>query len=322
MATGAVEMESELAAVARSLHRVLNRRGVSPDDAEDLVQETLTRAWASRDAFTSRRHLVMWCLRVAGNLRTDEWRHRQRRVDDRTVPDDPDDRPAADVELRVLHVLAVEETARALPRLRPAERDALLRWLRGEDPPGGVPLSTEKWWRRMAREQLSRLVEGYPAVALWWRGMVWRWRRRAAAMGHGGARVAVPLMVGAAIITLVPGGGSQSKSAAAAPPPSEPVARAAVNDDPALGSPRRTDGIVSGSHHRKPSSEPPRGGDRVRRVDVPGPVTGTGAHVWTAPNDGTKPLVCVRGVEFETPDGQRVGQDISACVDHPLRDTP
>src|SRR5438552_18216691 len=51
----------------------------SPQDAEDLVQETLLRAWRSLDRFQRRSSVETWLYRIATNGCLDELEPRPRR---------------------------------------------------------------------------------------------------------------------------------------------------------------------------------------------------------------------------------------------------
>jgi RNA polymerase sigma-70 factor, ECF subfamily len=62
----------------------------SPQDAEDLVQETLLRAWRSLDRFQSRSSVNTWLYRIATNACLDELERRPRRAE--TVEPYPDAR--------------------------------------------------------------------------------------------------------------------------------------------------------------------------------------------------------------------------------------
>jgi RNA polymerase sigma-70 factor (ECF subfamily) len=76
----------------------------SPQDAEDLVQETLLRAWRSLDRFERRASLKTWLYRIATNACIDELERRPRQME--TVEPYPDARlerleePAADPAAR------------------------------------------------------------------------------------------------------------------------------------------------------------------------------------------------------------------------------
>src|SRR3954465_13639763 len=51
----------------------------SPQDAEDVVQETLLRAWRGLERFDRRASVQTWLYRIATNACLDELRRRPRR---------------------------------------------------------------------------------------------------------------------------------------------------------------------------------------------------------------------------------------------------
>jgi RNA polymerase sigma-70 factor, ECF subfamily len=79
----------------RVLHVHCYRMTGSVDDADELVQETLLRAWRSRASFEGRAQLSTWLHRIATNVCLDALAHRPARV----LPQDvvpavaPDDEP-------------------------------------------------------------------------------------------------------------------------------------------------------------------------------------------------------------------------------------
>lgn len=103
------------------------RRRVGPDDAEDLVGETLLRAWRYRGAFVPA-HPGGWLAKILANAIADRHRQAARRGIVATVldllPDPPDPRPGPDDE--ALRREAGDALARALGRLPPGQRDAVL----------------------------------------------------------------------------------------------------------------------------------------------------------------------------------------------------
>ncbi|MFO8155283.1 MAG: sigma factor, partial [Thiohalospira sp.] len=75
--------EGVLAPHVPTLYRVAHRYTGSPDEAEDLVQELLTRLYPRRRELVELRDLRPWLLRSLHNLHIDRVRRRSRRPDDR-----------------------------------------------------------------------------------------------------------------------------------------------------------------------------------------------------------------------------------------------
>jgi RNA polymerase sigma-70 factor (ECF subfamily) len=74
------ELERLLEAHRAELTAYAYRMLASPFDAEDAVQETLTRAWRSYDRFEGRAALRSWLYRIATNVCLDLLKGRQRRA--------------------------------------------------------------------------------------------------------------------------------------------------------------------------------------------------------------------------------------------------
>lgn len=101
--------------VRQLLHRLCGRLG----DAEDVLQETLTKVWRLRDSFDAGRNGEAWLLQAAFRCFLDH-RQRQRRL---PAPQENVDPPVAtrpcDLELR-------DEVTFRLAQLPPLERDLLV----------------------------------------------------------------------------------------------------------------------------------------------------------------------------------------------------
>src|SRR5256885_5197051 len=72
----------------RQLHVHCYRMVGSFDEAEDLVQETLLRAWRNRDSYEGRATIRAWLYRIATNACIDAIRKRPRNaaIEDSAVP--------------------------------------------------------------------------------------------------------------------------------------------------------------------------------------------------------------------------------------------
>jgi RNA polymerase sigma-70 factor (ECF subfamily) len=91
------DFAAECEAHGRALRAHCYRMTGSADDAEELAQETLLRAWRARDTFDGRAKLSTWLYRIATNVCLDALAQRAARV----LPQDvvravrPDDEPRA-----------------------------------------------------------------------------------------------------------------------------------------------------------------------------------------------------------------------------------
>jgi RNA polymerase sigma-70 factor, ECF subfamily len=73
-----VRFEEEALELSDQVYRVARRLVGSPDEAEDLMQETYARAFRSWQSYTPGTNLRAWLLRILTNLNIDRGRRKQR----------------------------------------------------------------------------------------------------------------------------------------------------------------------------------------------------------------------------------------------------
>ncbi len=122
MQLDAAQLETHRAALTGHCYRMLG----SPFDAEDAVQETMVRAWRSREKFQGRASLRTWLYRIATNVCLDGLSDRSRRA--RPM----EEGPAGTVEdpldaLPRSHWLEPVADARALPAEADPHQRSVLR---------------------------------------------------------------------------------------------------------------------------------------------------------------------------------------------------
>jgi len=89
--------ESELLPHLRSLYGTAHRMARNSADAEDLVQETLTRAWSGLDRLVPGSNARAWLHTILQRVRTDAFRRRKRRPETvELTGEGPAIRPAQD----------------------------------------------------------------------------------------------------------------------------------------------------------------------------------------------------------------------------------
>ncbi len=132
------------------------------DRTDDLVQDTVTRAWAHMDRFERGSNLNAWLFTILRNQFYTIHRKRRREVED------PDGAYAGRLRTHPeqLSHLDLEDFRRALAQLPPHHREALI-LVGAEGLPYhevaaicGVPLGTIKSRVNRARESLSSLLAG------------------------------------------------------------------------------------------------------------------------------------------------------------------
>jgi RNA polymerase sigma-70 factor (ECF subfamily) len=102
----------------------------NPDDAEEAVQEALTRAWRAGSRAAEIESPTAWVLHITRNesLRMLE---RRSRISRRELPEDSADEPCEE-DCRLEELVSQSDTRDALERLEPSDRELLfLRY--GED---------------------------------------------------------------------------------------------------------------------------------------------------------------------------------------------
>jgi RNA polymerase sigma-70 factor (ECF subfamily) len=150
--------EDFCAQVTPRLTAYVARNTRTPDDARDVCQEVLARAWARWDTVSRYDAPASWAVAVASNLLADAWRREQRRqvALPRLVP------PAGEDHDRAASLVVRE----AVLALAPEVRDAVLLYyfadwsLAGIAAAAGVPSTTVKHRLHRGRQALrSRLAE-------------------------------------------------------------------------------------------------------------------------------------------------------------------
>ena len=108
------------------LYRAARRYTRSTADAEDLVQETMVKAYAGFHSFRAGTNVRAWLFRIMTNTWITSYRTSQRRVDEVLADDVSDVRPNAtgspSAELAVLEAMGEDEVRDALQALPEGQR--------------------------------------------------------------------------------------------------------------------------------------------------------------------------------------------------------
>jgi len=108
------------------LYRAARRYTRSTADAEDLVQETMVKAYAGFHSFTVGTNIRAWLFRILTNTWITSYRTAQRRPDEVLAADVTDMRPSASqnqsAELAVLEAMGDEDVRDALQALPEHQR--------------------------------------------------------------------------------------------------------------------------------------------------------------------------------------------------------
>jgi RNA polymerase sigma-70 factor (ECF subfamily) len=76
------KLKGDLLAAIPSLRAFAVSLSGNPDRADDLVQETLVKAWGNLDGFTEGTNLAAWLFTILRNIYFSEYRKRRREVPD------------------------------------------------------------------------------------------------------------------------------------------------------------------------------------------------------------------------------------------------
>ena len=122
MAPVSPEMRQSLIAAIPALRAFAFSLTYDPDRSDDLVQDTLVRAWAKADTFTPGTHLIAWLFTILRNLFYSEQRKRKREVEDIDGAMAEQLSALPEQEIRV----ELAEFGQALSSLPAAQREALI----------------------------------------------------------------------------------------------------------------------------------------------------------------------------------------------------
>jgi RNA polymerase sigma-70 factor, ECF subfamily len=159
--------EAEIVACIPSLRRYARGLAHNAEHADDLVQDTLERAWGRVSMWQQRGAIRAWMFGIMHNLHIDRLRSQRSSFEDTVGDDLPDTEtqgaPADRLELRDLE--------RALQRLPPEHREVLL--LVGVEDLTyreiatvvGVPIGTVMSRLSRARERLRAELDNHAAPA-------------------------------------------------------------------------------------------------------------------------------------------------------------
>ena len=301
------EFASVWPAVAPRLRLMLRRRGVSSHDAEEIVQETATRAFGNSVPYTDADDLFRWASVVSGRLAID-LRRRSARLSDAEIPERPD---TVDVAAVTEHRIAFENVKLRLAELSARDQEMLLSSFHDEPVHSRRESVRIAVARHRARNRLRALLDG--ALG----GLLVLWGRRSrvwSAPAEAIAYAAVPT-VACLIITV----GSWTAVSHGGRIDSVPQARAAseMASPPATQrAPVSTPLDRQGQPDAGPAGTPPRAPAPALRpagVSVPEPGGGAGS-AELRPGRSSEPIWCL------TPPPATGGT--TQCVDAPITVDP
>ncbi|MGE8588608.1 MAG: RNA polymerase sigma factor [Alcaligenes sp.] len=159
--------EALILACIPSLRRYARGLTGDPHRADDLVQDTLERAWSRYSRWQKRGELRAWMFGIMHNHFIDGVRANNRRAD-QTAPGDLPDVPVRATQTDQLEVRDLDRCLQALP---PEQREVLLlicvEDLSYQDTARvlDVPIGTVMSRLSRAREKLAALMRGHDSVS-------------------------------------------------------------------------------------------------------------------------------------------------------------
>jgi len=257
----------------------LRRAGASPEDAEDVAQEALLRAWDRNIRFADDGDLLRWCTVVARRSHIDRIRQQARLLDLGDLASDSACRDLEAVELR--HVLGTVSAAMA--NLTELER-ASLQARPPEEHGDRASQVRSAVARHRARYRLRLLVGPFAALGAQFVRVLRRGAPAAAATGALAVAAALSITLGGA-----PGGGS------AVPPGhgavAAPAAPAARMIAPRLRRTAAGSAQVARVHRSHPALPPPAAPKNIAHIAGPSETDASLSKRDSTPDDG---LLCVQ----------------------------
>ena len=167
-----VRFEEEALALSDQVYRVARRLVSSREQAEDLVQETYSRAFRNWQSFTPGTNLRAWLFRILTNLNIDRGRREQRTPDMQPIEEGDyflynrlEEAGGSDEDARVVERLSQDSVVQALAAVPHDFRDVIVLVDIGEfsyrdaaqilDIPVGTVMSRLHRGRRILKHELA-----------------------------------------------------------------------------------------------------------------------------------------------------------------------
>ena len=116
------QLDATLTAHLDTIYRYALRLTHNPEQAQDLTQETMLRAWRNRQVLQDESAVKSWLLRIATNLWTDQLR--RSRLEPRLLVEPPTS-PELPATKKLIHQENVTRALAALDELPPRQRQVV-----------------------------------------------------------------------------------------------------------------------------------------------------------------------------------------------------